>query len=55
MAAQTGHCNICATEINKRVPSSFVRIDAGLRVVLNSDDPPRLHTDLNQEFVKTFR
>jgi adenosine deaminase len=29
-------------------------IDAGLRVVLNSDDPPMLHTDLNQEFAKAI-
>lgn len=55
LAAQTGHCNICATEINKRVPSSFVCIDAGQRVVLNSDDSPMLRTDLRQEFVKRFR
>lgn len=27
-------------------------IESGLKVVLNSDDPPMLHTDLNQEFVK---
>lgn len=27
-------------------------INAGLKVVLNSDDPPMLHTDLNHEFIK---
>ena len=27
-------------------------IDAGLNVVLNSDDPPMLHTDLNKEYQK---
>jgi adenosine deaminase len=27
-------------------------VDAGLRVTINSDDPPMFHTDIGSEFVK---
>ena len=46
---------LCGWTSDHRASPIRTMIEAGLKVVLNSDDPPMLHTDLNHEFAKAIR